>query len=153
MSHLCDTDLRLWSEQQAELLRRRSAGEPIDDVSLDWLHVALAIEAVGKSERLALASHIGTIIEHLARLEASPATETCNGWRETILRARADIEDSLESSPSLRPTLAAVVARRHARALRLAAGVLALYGETPSLPLERIRYSTDQVLGSWFPPG
>jgi hypothetical protein len=47
--------------------------------------------------------------------------------------------------------LDAVIARQHARALRLAASMLALHGETPRVPPDGIHYSTDQVLGPWFP--
>jgi hypothetical protein len=66
MSDLYDTDVLLWSEQQAALLRRRAAGELINEAELDWPNVAEEIEAMGKSERSALASRIGTIIDHLA---------------------------------------------------------------------------------------
>jgi Domain of unknown function DUF29 len=152
MDTLYDRDILEWSEQQAALLRRRAAGELINDAELDWPNVAEEIEALGKSERSALASHIAIVIEHLAKLEASPAIEPRIGWQETVLRARADIDELLQSSPSLRPSLDAVVARQHARALRLAAGVLELYGETPRMPLDGIRYRTDQVLGPWLPP-
>jgi len=149
MNHLYDTDLARWSEQQAALLRRRAAGELINDAEFDWPNVAEEIEVLGRSERSALASRIATIIEHLARLVVSPATEPRAGWQETILRARADIEDILKSNPSLRPTLDAVVAHQHA--LRLVEGVMSLYDETPRIPLEGIRYQTDQVLGPWLP--
>jgi hypothetical protein len=151
MSELYDTDTLLWSEHQADLLRRRAAGELINDAELDWPNIAEEIEALGKSERSALASHVATVIEYLAKLEASPATEPRIGWHETVIRARASIEELLDGSPSLRGTLDAVVARQHARSLRLAASVLALYGETARVPLEKIQYRTDQVVGSWFP--
>ncbi len=153
MSDLYDTDLLQWSEHQAALLRRRAAGELINEAELDWPNVAEEIEALGKSERSALASRIATIIEHLAKLEASPATEPRVGWQETVLRARADIDEILENSPSLRPTLDTVVARQHGRALRLVGGTLALYDETPRVALEEIRYGVDRVLGAWFPVG
>jgi hypothetical protein len=148
MNDLHDTDLLLWSEHQAALLRRRAAGELINEAGLDWPNVADEIEALGKSERSALASRIASIIEHLAKLEASPAIEPRIGWQETVIRARADIDEILETSPSLRPTMDTVVARQHGRALRLVASVLALYGETPR---DGIQYRTDQVLGAWFP--
>lgn len=153
MNDLYDTDLLQWSEHQGALLRRRAAGELINEAELDWPHVAEEIEALGKSERSALASRIATIIEYLAKLEASPAIEPRIGWQETVLRARADIEDVLENSPSLRPTPDAVVARQHGRALRLVANALALHGETPRLPVGGIQYAVDQVLGAWFPKG
>jgi hypothetical protein len=152
MDTLYDRDILEWSERQAALLRRRAAGELVNDAELDWPNVAEEIEALGKSERSALASHIAIVIEHLAKLEASPAIEPRIGWQETVLRARADIDELLQSSPSLRPSLDAVVARQHARALRLVSGVLALHGETPRVPLDGIHYRTDQVLGPWLPP-
>ena len=151
MSHLYDTDLLRWSEHQSALLRRRAAGQLINDAELDWPNVAEEIEALGKSERSALASHIATIVEHLAKLETSPATEPRIGWQETILRARADVEDILENSSSLRPSLGDVVERQHGRALRLVARSLVLHGETPRLPVEGMRYGVDQVLGDWLP--
>ena len=45
---LYDTDILLWSEQQAELLRRRAAN------ALDWDNLVEEVEAVGRSELHAL---------------------------------------------------------------------------------------------------
>jgi Domain of unknown function DUF29 len=146
-----DTDTLLWSEHQAELLRRRAAGELVNETDLDWRNIAEEIEALAKSERSTLASHVNTVIEHLARLETSPAVDPRNGWIETVLRTRSNIEDVLKSSPSLVQTLGDVIAEQHPRALRLVGRVLAAYGETPRVPLETIRYGLDQVLGDWLP--
>ena len=151
MSDLYDDDAVLWSERQADLLRRRARGELANDADLDWLNIAVEIDSMGRSERSALASHIRTIIEQLAKLEASPATDPRASWQETVLRARADIEELLEASPSLKGSLDKVVEREHSRALRLAAAALTTYGETPRVPLDGLRYSTDQVLGPWLP--
>ncbi len=63
-----DADIVEWSERQAALLRRRAAGELINNADLDWPNIAEEIESVGRSERLSLASHIRTVIEHLAKL-------------------------------------------------------------------------------------
>ena len=82
-----DTDVVSWSEHQAALLRRRAVGEMINDVELDWPHIAEEIESVGRSERSALASHVGTVIEHLLKLQASPEVEPRAGWKETVIRA------------------------------------------------------------------
>jgi hypothetical protein len=150
MNDLYDTDLLQWSEHQGALLRRRAADELIDEAELDWPHVADEIGALGKSERSALVSHIATIVEHLAKLETSPAIEPRIGWQETVPRARADVTDIPENSPSVRPTLGEVVARQHAWALRLVAGSLSLHGETARQTLDQIQYCTDRVLGTWF---
>jgi hypothetical protein len=45
-------------------LRRRAAGELVNDSALDWPNIAEEIEIVGRSERLAIRSHIGTVLEH-----------------------------------------------------------------------------------------
>src|SRR5690349_19640624 len=58
------------------------------------------IESLGQSERHALASHIGTVIEHLLKLEVSPSTDPAR-LRDTIRRARRDIAGLLRDSPSL----------------------------------------------------
>jgi len=45
MSDLYGTDLLLWSEQQAKLLRRVAAGEQVND-QVDWENVVEEIESV-----------------------------------------------------------------------------------------------------------
>jgi uncharacterized protein DUF29 len=54
MSDLYDTDIALWSEHQAVLLRRRAAGQLVNDADLDWPNIAEEIEALGRSERSSL---------------------------------------------------------------------------------------------------
>jgi hypothetical protein len=104
---------------------------------------------VGGSERAGLANDLGTVIEHLLKLEASPAIDRRAGWREIIIRARSAIAGQLEDTPSLRPKVEAV-ARQLLRQRRLVADVPALCNETPRVPLEKIHYSADQVVGSWL---
>jgi hypothetical protein len=146
-----DTDILTWSERQADLLRRLGAGEAVN-AQVDWDNVAEEIESLGRSERSTLASNIRTVIEHLARLEASPAINPRKGWQETILRARDTIERTLESNPSLRQTVGEVIDHEHPRAIRLVARVLEMYGEPPQVPLGNIKYTPEQVCGDWFPP-
>ena len=50
MADLYEDDILLWSERQAELLRRRAAGELVNDAELDWPNIAEEIEDVGKSQ-------------------------------------------------------------------------------------------------------
>src|SRR4051812_44827153 len=97
-----DSDVALWADRQTGLLRRRAAGELVNDSDLDWPHIAEEIESVGNSERLALRSHIGTVLEHLLKLQASPATDPRNGWKTSVLNARSGIRRTLKTSPSLR---------------------------------------------------
>jgi len=47
MSDLYAEDILLWSERQGELLRRRAAGELVNDRHLDWPNIAEEIESAG----------------------------------------------------------------------------------------------------------
>ena len=95
---LYDRDFVLWTEEQAAALRRTKES----NLPLDWENLAEEIESLGKSDRRALSSQIRRILHHLFKMEASPASEPRAGWRSTIRTARAEIEDILRDSPSLR---------------------------------------------------
>jgi hypothetical protein len=146
-----DIDIVVWSEQQAALLRRRAAGELVNDTSLDWSNIAEEIEALGRSERSALRSHIATVLEHLIKLQASRATDPRNGWKETIDRARDDIERLLIDNPSMRALVSGMTADETRRAGRRVARTLALYSEQPRVEIGSLTFTDDQVLGDWFP--
>lgn len=145
-----DADLVLWAEGQAHALRVAAA--TASNLGVDWPNIAEEIEGLARSERSKLASNVATVIEHLAKLEASPAVDPRIGWQETILRARATIQELLDASPGLQSTVDNVVCAAHHRARMMAARILALYGETPRIPIEQVSYTTDQVLSDWWPP-
>jgi Domain of unknown function DUF29 len=147
-----DEDVLLWSERQARLLRRRAAGELVNDAEFDWPNIAEEIESVGISERRALASNIRNILEHLIKLEASPASPPRAGWRATIARGRVEVAAPLKESSSLAPSLDTVIADELPGARSVAAITLAEFGETPRIAIEELSYSRDQVMGAWFPP-
>nr|WP_294517667.1 DUF29 family protein [uncultured Rhodopila sp.] len=44
-----DADVALWADRQTGLLRRRAAGELVNDSELDWPHIAEEIESVGNA--------------------------------------------------------------------------------------------------------
>ena len=64
MTDLYDSDVVAWAERQAELLRRRAAGELVNDAELDWENVAEEIEDVSKSQLRAVASHLVQALLH-----------------------------------------------------------------------------------------
>jgi hypothetical protein len=51
MSDLYEEDIVLWSTHQAELPRRRAAGELVNDAEMNWLNIAEEIESVGRAEQ------------------------------------------------------------------------------------------------------
>lgn len=148
MGELYRTDLVLWSAQQAAALR--AAAREGSNATVDWENVAEEIESLGASERRTLASHIRIVIEHLMKLDASPAPQPRNGWEETAARARDDIEVVLEDSPSLRREVPEIVGRQHRAARRAVARAFARWCDDASA-LDRLTYDEDQVLGDWFP--
>jgi hypothetical protein len=137
--------------EQADLLRRRAAGELVNDSALDWPNIAEEIESVGQSERYRIQSHIGTVIEHLIKLQASPATDPRNGWKTTVRNARRGIERSLKSSPSLRREVAEMIAEETSAAKQDVAAVLKDYDEQAVVGIEGLTFTEEQVLGPWFP--
>jgi hypothetical protein len=146
-----DDDILAWSERQSVLLRRVAAGERVNDADLDWPNIAEEIEQVGRSERSALSSHIALIIEHLMKLDTSPAAEPRAGWQETILRARGAVERLTEESPSLRPLATRMIRKELPRARRIAAAALNAHGGQPRVAFSALTYSEEQVLGDWLP--
>jgi uncharacterized protein DUF29 len=151
MSDLYNTDVALWSEHQADLLRRRAAGQLVNDADLDWSNIAEEIEALGRSERSNLRSKITTVIEHLIKLQASPTADPRRGWKITIIRARGDIAELLNDSPSLRRFIPEMLAIQTQRARKEAMGWLAVYDEQPRVDIAGLTFTEDQVLSDWFP--
>jgi hypothetical protein len=149
MDSLYDQDLVLWSEAQARALR--AAAGAGWNAPIDWENVAEEIESLGRSERHALASHIAVVIEHLLKLQVSPAQEPVRGWRDTIRRARGEIERKLEESPSLRREVAGLIARETVRMRALVRANLEDHAEHPLTDINAISYTEAQVLGDWLP--
>jgi hypothetical protein len=149
---LYNEDFVVWSKQQADALRAAEHG--VSNLELDWGHLAEEIEDLGISQRAALRSQIRRIIRHLAKLEHSPASGPRRGWIETVGDARAEIEDLLETSPSLKAEVSGDIAKQTPRAIKLAIQDLQGYEEIDPTRLHDLRaatYSEEQVVGDWFP--
>lgn len=150
MSDLYETDVVTWSERQAALLRRVAAGESIND-QIDWPNIIDEVETVGRSERSALRSHIATVIEHLIKLQVSPAIEPRGGWMGSIDRARLDIARDLRDSPSLRREVTPMIGEETPAVGKLVGASLTRYGEQPRVAISSLTFTEDQVLADWFP--
>jgi hypothetical protein len=149
MGSIYDQDLVRWSEEQARALREAaSAGW---NAPIDWENVAEEIESLGKSDRRALASHIAIVIEHLLKIQTSPAREPVRGWMDTIRRARREIERLLKESPSLRREIADMMTEEFPGARTMVEANLRDYGEQPLIDIGLTTYTEDQVLGDWMP--
>jgi hypothetical protein len=109
-----DTDILTWSERQTELLRRRAAGELINDADLDWPNIAEEIEAVGRSELNAVTSLLTQALLHMLKAEAWPLAREVPHWQAEARRFRGDAADRF--APSMRQRID--LARVYRRALR-----------------------------------
>ena len=145
MSELYDEDFVLWTERQAALLRRRAAGELVNDAELDWQNLAEEIEAVGRSTRRELRSRLARLLRHLLKWHYQPQLRS-RSWRSTIEEQREELEELLADNPSLRAALPDFFPGAYVRGRRWAlreTGLLSL-PETPPFTLE-------QVLGDALP--
>ena len=146
-----DLDVYAWSLRQGALLRRVATGERANGADLDWPNIAEEIETVGRSERGAVSSHITNIIEHLAKLEASPAQDARARWKATVRRSRVRLENLLRVSPSLKRQLPELIAEAMQSGRRLAEISLTDHGEVPTVDFESLTYTQDDIFGDWLP--
>jgi hypothetical protein len=76
-----DTDILIWSEHQAELLRRHARGERANDGAIDWPNIIEEIEDVGRSELRSVESLLVRALRHMLKAEAWPLSRDAPNWR------------------------------------------------------------------------
>jgi hypothetical protein len=142
---LYQEDFYAWSKAQAELLRAGRYAE------LDLEHLIEEVDDLGESLKRSVRSRIRTIIEHLLKLEHSPARDPRGGWYDTVIAQRSDLLDEL--TPSLRREVEPALPDLYGKARQNAATSLRKHGETaaadalpPTCP-----YVFDQITGDWLP--
>jgi hypothetical protein len=142
---LHDEDFYVWTRRQAELLRAGRYDE------LDLEHLIEEVEDLGGAAKKSVRSRLRTIIEHLLKLEHSPALDPRPGWRDTIRTERDDLLDDL--TPTLSRELEQELAGLYTQARKRAEGSLRDHGElaaADALPAT-CPYTLDQITGDWLP--
>jgi Domain of unknown function DUF29 len=119
------TDYYAWTKQQAAELRAMAAARV--NSTLDLENLAEEVESLGRSDLNMVRSQVRRIIEHLLKLEYSPAPEPRADWRSSVAQARDEIEDHMTAS--MFPDVAADLDKLFARARRDAAAGLVKHGE------------------------
>jgi hypothetical protein len=99
MSNLYDSDILLWSDQQAALLRRLAAGERVND-RIDWLHLIEEVESVGNEQVHAVNSLLLQALVHILKATAWPDSRDAPHWRAEAELFRAQAADRFV--PSMR---------------------------------------------------
>jgi hypothetical protein len=149
---LYEEDFIAWTERQAKALRE-AARHP-SNLGLDWEHLAEEIEDLGKSYRRAVLSEATRIVEHLLKLQFSPAPDPRRGWTDSVLHARSEIETWLAAEPAMRTRLPGIVEEARARGTANAVRALRAYDEVPAAIAVKLHggaFTDDQILGDWFP--
>jgi Domain of unknown function DUF29 len=139
---LYDEDFYVWTEEQATLLRERRFE------ALDLANLIEEVEALGRSEKSKVLNGASVIIEHLLKLQHSPAQEPRNAWRASVREHRRRLRRDL--TPRLRQILGPVL---YAEIRADTAALLRDHGENATadaLP-ENCPYTVDQITGDWWP--
>ena len=131
MSDLYDTDILEWSEHQAALLRRRAAGELVNEAELDWSNIAEEIEDVGSNRLHAVESLLVQALRHMLKAEAWPLSRDAPTWRADAIDFRQ--QAARQFAPSMRQKID--VARLYRQALRATPETM---DGQPPLPLQDV---------------
>jgi len=110
MADLYDDDILLWSERQAELLRRRAAGELVNDAELDWPNIAEEIGDVGSERLHAVESLLIQALRHMLKAEAWPRSRDAPSWRADAIDFRQQARRRFVSSMRQRIDVAGLYA-------------------------------------------
>ena len=142
---LYEEDFYLWLKTTAEQLKKGQFAE----VDLD--NLIEEIESMGRSERHALKSLLTRLLEHLLKLTYWQSERDRNGnhGHGEINNFRAEIQDLLEDSPSLKPYIREIFEPSYHTALET---VRKKMGLSPGGLPSQIIFNLEQVLDhQWLP--
>ena len=117
MGSLYDADVLLWSEQQAELLRRLARGERVND-ALDFANLIEEVESVGRSELHSVETLLEVALAHLLAAHGARRAEPVPHWLGEVDTALGDASRRHAPSMAQRIDLPALWARARRKALR-----------------------------------
>jgi hypothetical protein len=113
VSELYDSDILIWSEQQAGLLRRLAAGERVNE-QIDWENVIEEIESVGNEQLHTVEQLLRQAFVQMLKAEAWPDAREVPQWQA---EARGFLGDAASRfAPSMRQRID--LAKIYRRALR-----------------------------------
>src|ERR687897_193775 len=138
-NNLYDEDFYVWAQNQAELLRDKRFDE------LDLANLIEEVQDLGGALERSVRSRARIIMEHLLKLQHSPAQDPRLGWRATVRTQRSELLNDL--TPSLRRHLADNLPDLYERARHDAEGSLRDHGEqdaADALPAT-CPYTFDQI--------
>jgi hypothetical protein len=127
-AELYDEDFYAWTREQADALRRLAAERWNGPLDLERL--AEEVEDLGSSQRHAVESLIERVLEHLLKLEYSPAADLRRGWLISVLHARNHARKRMTAA--MRQEVEPCLGDAYGRARRVAMLALWEHGEANS---------------------
>ena len=104
---LYEQDILVWSERQADLLRRLAAGKWLNE-AVDWVNLIDEVEDVGRSELNSVESLLRQAMLHLLKLHRWPDSRDDLHWRvevsEFLIQARKRFTPSMRQRLDLQDT-------------------------------------------------
>jgi hypothetical protein len=87
---LYDDDIVLWSEQQAEIIRKLGSTRRDLPNDFDVENVAEEIESVGRSEMASVESFLRLLMLHLIKIASAPESPAALHWDDEVRNFGAD---------------------------------------------------------------
>ena len=110
-AHLYETDFYAWTQQQADLLKKKCFSE------IDCNNVIEELESMGRSEKRELLNRLAVLIMHLLKWQHQPLIRSTS-WIKTINEQRRQILLLLEDSPSLKHDIEQKILRTYNLAIK-----------------------------------
>ena len=142
---LYEADFYVWALAQADLLRARRFD------ALDLENLIEEVEGLADTKLAAVLNGARVVMEHLLKLQFSPATDPRNIWRASVREHRRRVQ--IDLTPRIERLLADQLPRAYAMARDDAAAGMRDHGQhsaADALPAA-CPYSLDQITGDCWP--
>jgi Domain of unknown function DUF29 len=142
---LYDADFYVWALEQAETLRARRFE------ALDLENLIEEMEGLADTKLSGVLNAARVVMEHLLKLQFSPATDPRNLWRASVREHRRRVQ--IDLTPRIDQILAQELPRFYAMARDDAAAAMRDHGEDTAAAVlpDSCPYSLDQITGDWWP--
>ena len=115
-NQLYERDFNVWRETIIKKIKQQDFND------IDWEHLLLELEDMGKSEKRSFVSNLTILIAHLLKLTVqADAPEMMKGsWYSSVTEHRFRVKKDLEENPSFKNYLHEVIFIAYAEARKLA---------------------------------
>ncbi|MHC5614530.1 MAG: DUF29 domain-containing protein [Nostoc sp.] len=115
-NQLYEQDFNLWRESIIEQIKQHRFND------IDWEHLLLELEDMGKSDKRSFMSNLTILIAHLINLTVqSDAPEMMKGsWYSSVTEHRFRVNKDLEENPSFKNYITEILSKSYADARKLA---------------------------------